>query len=48
MDRQRGLSIGVVNYARRLHGVQLGLVNYARNNPPGLRLLPVLNVNLSQ
>jgi hypothetical protein len=44
---QRGFTIGVVNYARRLHGVQVGLINYARNNPPGLRVLPLLNVNLS-
>ena len=43
---QRGLTIGVVNYARRLHGVQVGLINYARNNPPGLRVLPAINVNL--
>jgi hypothetical protein len=45
---QRGLTIGVVNYARRLHGIQLGVINYAHNNPPGLRVLPVINVNLSE
>ena len=45
---QRGLTIGVVNYARRLHGVQIGLLNIARNNPPGLRFLPLVNVNLSE
>jgi hypothetical protein len=45
---QRGLTIGVVNYARQLHGVQIGVVNYARNNPPGLRVLPLINVNLSE
>ncbi|MDQ3997502.1 MAG: hypothetical protein M3303_10885 [Gemmatimonadota bacterium] len=32
--QQRGLTIGVVNYTRRLHGIQLGVINYARNNPP--------------
>jgi hypothetical protein len=37
-----------VNYARRLHGVQVGLINYARNNPIGLRVLPLLNVNLTE
>jgi len=40
---QRGLSIGLVNYAWELHGVQVGLLNYARNNPPKLRLLPLFN-----
>jgi hypothetical protein len=42
----RGLTIGVINYAGALYGVQLGVINYARNNPPGLRVLPVINVNL--
>jgi hypothetical protein len=45
---QRGLTIGVVNYTRRLHGVQVGIINYAANNPPGLRVLPLINVNLSE
>jgi hypothetical protein len=45
---QRGLTIGVVNYARRLHGVQIGVINFADNNPPGLRVLPLINVNLGE
>jgi hypothetical protein len=40
---QRGLTIGLFNYARTLHGLQLGLLNYVRSNPKGLRLLPVFN-----
>jgi len=40
---QRGVAIGIVNYARELHGLQLGLINIARNNRPGLRVLPLLN-----
>jgi hypothetical protein len=40
---QFGLSIGLLNYARELHGWQLGVLNYARNNPKGLRLLPLFN-----
>lgn len=40
---QRGLTIGVVNYAWRLHGVQLGLINVAKSNPRGLRVLPIVN-----
>ena len=40
---QRGLTIGIFNYARTLHGLQLGLLNYVRSNPKGLRLLPIFN-----
>jgi hypothetical protein len=40
---QYGLSLGLFNYAWDLHGVQVGVLNYARDNPPGLRLLPLFN-----
>src|SRR5687767_2326395 len=40
---QRGLAIGIFNYARHLDGVQVGLLNYAGNKPRGTRLLPILN-----
>jgi hypothetical protein len=40
---QKGLTIGVVNYAWSLSGVQLGLINIVRDNPPGRKLLPVVN-----
>lgn len=40
---QRGLTIGLVNYAYRLNGVQLGLVNIVRENPDGRRVLPIVN-----
>jgi hypothetical protein len=40
---QRGLAIGVFNYARTLDGVQVGVLNYARNKPAGTRLLPIAN-----
>jgi hypothetical protein len=40
---QFGLSIGLLNYAWELHGWQIGVLNYARNNPKGLRLLPLFN-----
>jgi hypothetical protein len=43
---QRGLTIGLFNFARTLAGVQLGLINYAGNNPPGLRVLPLVNAHL--
>ena len=46
---QYGLSIGVINHARRLRGrgFQLGALNYVRSNPRGMRLLPVINWNAS-
>ena len=40
---QRGLAIGIVNFAEELHGAQIGLINIARNNPSGRRVLPVIN-----
>lgn len=43
---QRGLSIGIYNYARLLDGIQIGVLNYAANNPWPFRLLPALNVHL--
>ncbi|MGD2135159.1 MAG: hypothetical protein PVF27_03320 [Gemmatimonadales bacterium] len=43
---QRGLTIGIFNYARELHGVQLGLLNYAGNNEGIWRLTPIVNVHL--
>ena len=43
---QRGLAIGIVNYASTLNGIQLGVLNYARNNPRPFRLLPIINVNV--
>ena len=42
---QRGLVIGIVNYAARLHGVQIGLLNWADNNPSGLKILPIANAH---
>jgi len=45
LGEQRGLAIGLVNYASRLRGVQIGLVNWADNNPAGLKVLPVANAH---
>ena len=41
--QQRGIAIGIFNYAHTVRGVQLGLLNYVRDNPKGLRLLPIFN-----
>jgi hypothetical protein len=46
LGEQRGLAIGIFNYAGSLQGVQLGLLNYAGNNRPGLRWLPIANAHL--
>lgn len=40
---QYGLSLGLLNYARVAYGWQIGLINYVRDNPHGLRLLPLVN-----
>ena len=40
---QKGLTIGIFNYAHRVKGVQIGLLNYNRSNPKGLRWLPIFN-----
>lgn len=42
---QKGLAIGIVNYAYRLHGLQIGLVNIVRANPKGRKVLPIVNFN---
>ena len=42
---QTGLSVGIVNYAWSVKGLQVGLVNIVRDNPPGLRVLPVFNTS---
>jgi len=39
---QRGLAIGIVNFARVLDGTQIGLLNYAANKS-SWRLLPIVN-----
>jgi hypothetical protein len=40
---QHGLTIGILNIAEELRGVQIGLLNVARRNPPGRRVLPIVN-----
>jgi hypothetical protein len=42
---QRGVAIGIVNYAYRLKGLQIGLVNIVRDNPRGRVVLPIINFN---
>lgn len=44
---QRGLAIGLLNYARELHGFQVGVINIAGNNRGLARVLPVINFHLN-
>ena len=45
---QKGLTIGIFNYAYKVRGLQLGLLNYNRSNPKGLRWLPILNAGFGK
>jgi hypothetical protein len=42
---QKGVAVGIVNYAYRLKGLQIGLVNIVRDNPRGRTALPIVNFN---
>jgi hypothetical protein len=42
---QSGISVGVVNYAHTVKGFQLGVVNIVRDNPSGLKVLPLFNTS---
>ena len=42
---QKGVAIGIVNYAYRLKGIQIGLINIVRDNPKGRKALPIININ---
>jgi hypothetical protein len=45
---QKGVTIGVVNYAKKIHGVQFGLLNIVKENPKGLRVLPFFNTRFGK
>ena len=42
-DIQKGLTIGLLNYAGDLLGIQIGLFNIVKANPPLFRYLPFIN-----
>lgn len=46
--QQKGLTLGVFNYARYQRGLQIGLLNYVKDNPKGLRLLPIFNAHFGK
>jgi len=45
---QKGLTIGIFNYAHKVKGLQVGLLNYNKSNPKGLRWLPILNAGFGK
>jgi hypothetical protein len=45
---QRGVAFGIVNYTRKIKGFQLGLINIVRDNPKGLRVLPIFNTSFGR
>ena len=42
---QRGLAIGIFNYANECKGIQIGILNHIASNPRGLRWLPLINAS---
>jgi hypothetical protein len=46
--KQKGMAVGVVNYTKSIQGVQLGLINIVKENPKGLRVLPIFNTRFGK
>lgn len=44
----RGASFGIVNYTKRIRGFQLGVINIVKENPKGLRVLPIFNTRFGK
>lgn len=45
---QKGVVIGVVNKTTTLRGIQFGLINIVKDNPKGLRVLPIFNTKFGK
>lgn len=45
---QKGVTIGVVNYTHRIKGFQIGVINIIKENPKGLRVLPLFNTRFGK
>ena len=45
---QRGVALGIVNQATRVKGIQFGLINIVKENPKGLRVLPIFNTKFGK
>jgi hypothetical protein len=46
--KQKGMTVGVVNYTKSIQGVQFGLINIVKENPKGLRVLPFFNTRFGK
>jgi len=46
--QQKGIMLGVVNYTKKIRGVQFGLINIVKENPKGLRVLPLFNMRFGK
>jgi hypothetical protein len=42
------MAIGGVNYTHTIKGVQIGLINIVKENPKGLRVLPIFNTRFGK
>jgi hypothetical protein len=46
--RQHGIMLGAVNFTKKIRGVQFGLINIVKENPRGLRVLPIFNMHFGK
>jgi hypothetical protein len=45
---QKGVMFGAVNYTYTIKGIQLGIINIVKENPKGLRVLPIFNTRFGK
>jgi hypothetical protein len=45
---QKGVTIGAVNYTHTIKGIQIGIINIVKDNPKGLRVLPIFNTRFGK
>ncbi|UCH85378.1 MAG: hypothetical protein JSW50_06745, partial [Candidatus Latescibacterota bacterium] len=43
---QRGVTLGIFNYAYEVSGFQIGLLNHIKSNPKWARWLPIFNTQI--
>lgn len=45
---QKGVMLGGVNYTHTIKGIQIGIINIVKENPKGLRVLPIFNTRFGK
>jgi hypothetical protein len=45
---QKGIMLGAVNYTHTIKGIQIGIINIVKENPKGLRVLPIFNMHFGK